>query len=1037
MSWGSGRSTANYSVLGRFSTTKIVERLLARDLSGGAVSEVVLDRLIPELKATKARAVLAEEAERLKALRHPNLQAVLAVDEIEGDLVVAEEVLPTVTLQRLCVSLAARGGRLPLPMVLRIFLDVVSALEKVHDELAGAPSKGAHTGVSWTSVGLGYDGRVRLSSPLLPRTEHRLIDELPELVKSGGAYTAPEQRRGTPIDPRADIYSIGVMLYQLALLAESGINRLLEDERVQTTIIDQSLPLGLGAIIRRALSEDSAKRHKSCAELREDVLRLAHADRAPGSQEGLGQIVRGTFAELFALETSARERSDRELLCSLLDPNSPSFDGTMTGSRSDSEATVFMAQSERGAGPESVRLTRSPQGVIVHLSGPVDEKLVGKRIAAMIADAETLIFDLDQVTRVTSYGVREWLAMLDGIKASYYCFIKARPAVVMQFNVVTYFSGRGEVISGYAPYVCGSCGEAIDLLVDFRTQRHMLHSSSYTKEIPCPKCGKRAEFDDIPEAYFVHASMNPPPNPPPNAAMLIDGAAPTSEPFKVVKDVAGAVTALWFSGRLDERSRFKRLADGLEGTVIIEASKISSLDESGVRRLLDFVSTSGVGASFARVTPELAIALARSNSPVAAGSVLSALVDFACGGCDFHGLVEVEAPFTGLSEKTQLCHECFGGTMHASPLDVHHQALLAIGAPHVPDVAAMYLMSHTSPPSPRAGATSKEQLPALEDGSLFGKYRLIERIGSGGMAEVYLARQVGLAGFEKHVAVKRILPKLADKADLIELFLAEARLAARLSHPNIVQIFDLGKYKNDYFIAMEYVKGWDLAKLLVLCKRLDLKFPIDLIARVVADVCAALSFAHGYADESGNSTPIIHRDVSPHNVLVASSGTVKLADFGIASVTGTPGQVQRAGASESELRGKFAYMAPERMRSEPVSDIRSDIFSAGVVLYESLTLRRLFRRENHYSTMMAVLHEDAPSARSARPEVPEALDAIVQRAVAKSPEDRYASAEEMQLALESFLASRGAPITAGQVASWLRALLTKAAGTAEAEGTEP
>lgn len=277
-----------------------------------------------------------------------------------------------------------------------------------------------------------------------------------------------------------------------------------------------------------------------------------------------------------------------------------------------------------------------------------------------------------------------------------------------------------------------------------------------------------------------------------------------------------------------------------------------------------------------------------------------------------------------------------------------------------------------------------------------GRYRLVNLIAQGGMAEVYRARATGAEGFEKDVCVKRVLPHFARDADFVEMFKNEARLAAKLQHANIVQIFDFGEEGGTYYLAMEFVDGRDVRGWLDLARRVGQRLPYGLAAFIAQEAARGLGFAH-QKREGGRSLGIVHRDVSPHNVLISRAGEVKIADFGIAKAA------SRAAATRSGvLKGKVAYMSPEQAKGGKV-DARTDIFALGVVLHELLTGSRLFQADSETETLGRVLHGDIapPSVTAAK--VPAALDAIVMRALERDPAKRYGTMEELGRELSRFL----------------------------------
>jgi serine/threonine protein kinase len=277
----------------------------------------------------------------------------------------------------------------------------------------------------------------------------------------------------------------------------------------------------------------------------------------------------------------------------------------------------------------------------------------------------------------------------------------------------------------------------------------------------------------------------------------------------------------------------------------------------------------------------------------------------------------------------------------------------------------------------------------------FGKYSLFELIGRGGMAEVYKGRIQGPAGFERTFVVKRILPHLSDDPSFIKMFVEEAKLSARLAHPNIVHIFELGAVDGEYFISMEYIRGHDLSETMrAIWKTLGPPRP-ELVAYIGREACRGLSYAHGLTDEHGRLLGMIHRDVSPSNVMLSYEGAVKLLDFGIAKALGDGPETTKSGT----MKGKYAYMAPEQTEGDNI-DNRSDIFACGIVLHEVLTGRRLFKGNNDVQTIERVRRCEVPPPSLQNPAVPPALDDIILKALARNPDDRWADAADMASALD-------------------------------------
>jgi eukaryotic-like serine/threonine-protein kinase len=287
----------------------------------------------------------------------------------------------------------------------------------------------------------------------------------------------------------------------------------------------------------------------------------------------------------------------------------------------------------------------------------------------------------------------------------------------------------------------------------------------------------------------------------------------------------------------------------------------------------------------------------------------------------------------------------------------------------------------------------------------FGKYTLLRKIATGGMAELFLAIQKSVAGFEKLIVIKRILPSMNHDKGFIEMLLHEARIAATLSHANIVQIFDVGQYEGSYYIAMEHVHGEDLRSIVRQMRKKQVsEFPLEHALSILLAVCGGLAYAHDKRDLDGSPLGIVHRDISPQNVVVTFSGDVKIVDFGIAkSETKMPTETR-----SGKLKGKVPYMSPEQARGESL-DSRSDIFAVGVMLFELTTGKRLFKGQSEFETLKLICERDYPLPSQVRPGYPPDLERIVVRALTKNRNERYQTAKEMQADLEEFVRNERIP----------------------------
>lgn len=300
-----------------------------------------------------------------------------------------------------------------------------------------------------------------------------------------------------------------------------------------------------------------------------------------------------------------------------------------------------------------------------------------------------------------------------------------------------------------------------------------------------------------------------------------------------------------------------------------------------------------------------------------------------------------------------------------------------------------------APPTEIATAASDPDGDVPVVGERFGKYLIVGELAIGGMAEVFLGVQRGLEGFQKTVVIKRVLPQHGSNPEFVQMFIDEARLAARLEHPNIVRTYEFGEVGGRYYTAMEYLPGEDLSKTLNKLVVSNQHMPLHVACGIIVNVCAGLHFAHQLTDTSGRPLNLVHRDINPANVIVTYNGEVKIIDFGVAKTTQKETQT-------GTIKGKVAYMSPEQLLARGV-DQRSDVFSTGVVLWELLTHRPLFLRDSEAATLYALMNDPIRRPSRIRSDVPAELDEIVMRALARTPADRYDTAEELGQALEQFM----------------------------------
>ncbi|MBL8922657.1 MAG: serine/threonine protein kinase [Myxococcaceae bacterium] len=303
-------------------------------------------------------------------------------------------------------------------------------------------------------------------------------------------------------------------------------------------------------------------------------------------------------------------------------------------------------------------------------------------------------------------------------------------------------------------------------------------------------------------------------------------------------------------------------------------------------------------------------------------------------------------------------------------------------------------------------------------GAMIGNYSLLAKLATGGMAEIWLARQSGIKGFERIVVIKRIIESLSADESFVEMFLDEARIIVQLTHPNIVQVFDLGEHAGAYYIAMEYLAGEHLATIVRTALKAGKPLSLEMAVKLIVSALDGLAHAHTRTGVDGRPLHVVHRDVSPQNIILTWDGQVKLVDFGIARAANRATQTQG-----NQLKGKYAYMAPEQARGDLELDARADVFATGVVLWELLTHRRLYATDDTVAILRSLI-DDTPiaTAHEANHKVPKALSAIVAKALEKDPDERWPDAASFKAALEEWLSTRGGGPTTADLGAMMQGL---------------
>ena len=298
------------------------------------------------------------------------------------------------------------------------------------------------------------------------------------------------------------------------------------------------------------------------------------------------------------------------------------------------------------------------------------------------------------------------------------------------------------------------------------------------------------------------------------------------------------------------------------------------------------------------------------------------------------------------------------------------------------------------------------------------RYELVGEIASGGMATVYLARLTGVGGFQRFVAMKRLHPHLASEKEFVEMFLDEARIAARIHHPNVVPILEVGASAVGYYLVMEYIEGDTLARLLARAATRGKRLPVGIALRIALDMLSGLHAAHELRDDMGEAVQLVHRDVSPQNVLVGVDGIARITDFGVARAAS-----RLTATRVGQLKGKIAYMAPEQAAGEESIDRRADVFAAGIVVWEELAAKRLFKAENEAATLSRVMTEPVPALTTIVPGLSSALSNVVMRALDRNADLRFASCAQFADALEAAATGSESIATPRELAAYVTEVL--------------
>ncbi|OJH35063.1 serine/threonine protein kinase [Cystobacter ferrugineus] len=673
----------------------------------------------------------------------------------------------------------------------------------------------------------------------------------------------------------------------------------------------------------------------------------------------------------------------------------------------------------------SATINRVRVGTIHHvrIAGVIDETFpLTSKIRDLVG---FIVLDLGQVERISSFGVSKWMEFTSKLPpgALSLYLVNTPPVMVDQLNMVEGFAGVARVLSVLAPYLCRACGEDRLRLVDLQAEAAVI-AESRAPVHTCPVCAGKLEFADLPSEFFDHARRQHFGTVDPLVmrylrAIMPSAPVPLTTHLKIVQD---DITYITLASELTGDLNVRRLATGLEGRVAFDFSHVSRVEPDAIPKLeqvLDTASRSSAQVVLCRVTPPALTALARFGRPLTA-RINTLWLPSECRHCGNENpqrtlASEYLARLLANASPERECPVC-GGTarLPAIPQLVQLLSQTPLAEARLEDIEALepralsqYLFSTNTEPS--EGNEGKESTSDLNNDIGATRLRVLRRLGQGGMAEVFLARQVGVKGFEKYVVMKKVLSQYAENTDFVDMLFAEARANARLTHPNVVQTFDMGMSEGVAYILMEYVRGPDLKRLMTEMKRKGITLPLEHALRIISETAAGLHYAHSYVDPAGVSHPVVHCDVSPHNILVSLDGAIKLGDFGIAKVQG------EEGARSGVLKGKISYISPEAAAGRPL-DARNDVFSLGVVFFELLTGQLPFKRDHDAATLSAIVRDPAPVPSQLKPEIPQEVSELILRTLEKDRMRRTPSAAALREEIEALMTRHGLHSSPAEVA---------------------
>jgi len=687
----------------------------------------------------------------------------------------------------------------------------------------------------------------------------------------------------------------------------------------------------------------------------------------------------------------------------------------------------------------AVGLVTEGDAALVSVSGMVDEQFAG---FGDVAGMKSVVINVSGITRMTSFGVRQWIKALGELhKTVPDIYLFGCPTFFTdQLNMVLNFGGASKVLTVIAPYTCPSCdvesGEMIDVLAE---RGNLIKGGPPEKE--CMLCGGKLEFEEMPASFFAFMAKYAASSIQPAAAQLLasqglytpPGSA-TEKPPRIIKLVHGSVTYFRIIGTIGSMFRARPFLVGAEGEIVIDLAEVSRFDAAGQkewRRLVKSLAGQVPAVTLVDVNEAILGSAGDTLTTAKNVAVASVLVPYGCVDCGRTSrrsvsLARVKWP---LKFGAHVCTTCGGTTRSAWTAEV--VLPLEKAGTTVPPASTKVIgqrseiLSRAMIDANVAQAGDNATAAVAADDTILGKYKIVRQLSTGGMAEVFLAKQVGIGGFEKPVVLKRIQRKLLEtRHQAIELFLNEAKIAGRLTHPNIVQVLDVGEVQGALYLAMEYVHGRDLRNVVKKLQQDRAAMPLAEACYIVREVAQALHHAYWSTDMTGQRLSVVHRDVSPHNIVLSYDGTVKLLDFGVAISAVTE-------QAETMIVGKWLYMSPEATTNQQL-DHRSDLFSLGVILYllcSGVTPFAGRKPKEIVKKIRAGQYKPLPEIVA----VPARLAQLVSRLLSPNPDDRPQRGQEVVTELTEIARQHGLESSRPGIAKFLLELFPNVDGTSEQE----